>query len=100
MRQTIYPHRSGFDIDLARRRDTMRPIAALVTMSAAMLLQGLAARADLIATFDENGNGKSLYTVTGETATLPGTNDVDPFDPGNGLKPLVYDLKTPTAMVN
>ena len=29
-----------------------------------------------------------------------GTNGVDPFDPGNGLKPLIYDLNTSGAMVN
>jgi len=39
----------------------------------------------LIVNFDENGN---LSTNTGFTTT--GVNGTDPFDPGNGLNPLIY----------
>src|SRR4051812_25218068 len=65
---------------------------ALLLVSLAMPLQGIAARADIIGTFDENGNGRSVYTVTGMTSILTGVNGADLFDPSNGLKPLIYNL--------
>lgn len=65
---------------------------SLVVISLAALTHGIRARADIIGTFDENGNGKSVYTVTGVSAPIMGTNGIDPSDPTNGLTPLVYDL--------
>jgi hypothetical protein len=71
----------------------MKPgVTALLLISLQVLLFGPLARGDFIGTFDEDGNGKSVDTVTGLTSTISGTNGVDPFDPGNGLKPLIYNL--------
>ncbi len=77
----------------------MRPYRFALGLQALLVLT-VEVRADIIGTFDENGNGTSFYTVTMDTAILPGTNGVDPFDPGNGLKPLVYDLGIQLPMVN
>src|SRR3954453_22361129 len=49
------------------------------------LATGQVQATSLIVNFDENGN---LSTNTGFTAT--GVNGTDPFDPGNGLNPLIY----------
>jgi hypothetical protein len=73
---------------------------AKVFLFLSIVFYGTDVRADLIGTFDENGNGMSVYTITGQTSLILGTNGVDPFDPGNGLKPLIFDLNTGVAMVN
>ena len=79
----------------------MRPQRmALVFLFLSMVSHGTGVRADLIGSFDENGNGRSVYTINGQTSLIMGTNGVDPFDPGNGLKPLIYDLNTGSAMLN
>jgi hypothetical protein len=45
-----------------------------------------------VITFDENGKG-SIQAPSGQQFPLiPAGNIPDPFDPGNGLLPLVYDL--------
>jgi hypothetical protein len=75
-------------------------VVAVLLMTAALPFGDAAVHADIIGTFDENGNGSSVDNVTGLTATFTGMNGVDPFDPGNGLMPLVYDLTTSLPMVN
>jgi hypothetical protein len=77
-----------------------RHLAGLVLVSLAMLLHGSRVRADIIGTIYENGHGSSLDTVSGARATLTHSNGVDPFDPGSGLKPLIYDLGSTLAVVN
>jgi MYXO-CTERM domain-containing protein len=61
-----------------------------VTLAVALLLAPAPAKAVLFTvTFDENGFG---LIVNSEHTFVPSSNMPDPFDPGNGLKPLVYDL--------
>jgi hypothetical protein len=56
----------------------------------ALLLAPPPAKAVLFTvTFDENGLGLIANT---EHTFLPSANMLDPFDPGNGLLPLVYDF--------
>jgi hypothetical protein len=69
-----------------------RVLFTAVIASSVFLLNGVQARPDIIGTVDENGNGTSFNTSTGVTATFTGQNGVDPFDPANGLKPLIYDI--------
>jgi hypothetical protein len=69
-------------------------------MSVALPLGETGVHADIIGTFDEYGFGSSLDTATGMTASFTGTNGIDPFDPGNGLMPLIYDLTITLPMVN
>ncbi|HEV3166670.1 MAG TPA: PEP-CTERM sorting domain-containing protein [Isosphaeraceae bacterium] len=56
-------------------------------------------RADVVGTVDENGHGTSVNTSNNQMGTFPGTNGVDPFDPTNGLRPLIYDIGTVPGMV-
>jgi hypothetical protein len=69
-------------------------------MTVALPFGEAAVHADIIGTFDENGNGSSVDTVTGLTGTFTGINGVDPFASGNGLMPLVYDLTISLPMVD
>jgi hypothetical protein len=72
----------------------------MLLMTVALPFGEAAVHADIIGTFDENGNGSSVDTVTGLTGTFTGTSGGDPFDPGNGLMPLVYDLTISLPMVD
>ena len=58
-----------------------RPLCTGAMVWLFVLLSGSRVTADIIGTVDENGNGSSLNTGTGEVRTFSGQNGVDPFDP-------------------
>lgn len=66
-------------------------MGAIVLSLAASQVQA----ASLIVNFDENGN---LSATGGFTTT--GVNGTDPFDPGNGLNPLIYVVGTGHNLVD
>jgi hypothetical protein len=77
-----------------------RFLSAAVAIVALISLGEPVIRADIIGTFDEFGNGTSVNSSTGEQNTITGQSAVDPFDPTNGLMPLVYLIGTNLSMVN
>lgn len=61
-----------------------RLVLILAALTAMLIVQS--AIAQTVITVDEYGNG------TAGAAVLPATTGTDPFDPTNGLRPLIYDL--------
>src|SRR3954469_21088843 len=65
---------------------------------ASLLLVASSARAAVIFNFDENGKGTVTQPSGVVTNLVSLGNQPDPFDPGNGLLPLVYQLPVPPGV--
>src|SRR5205823_3931758 len=77
---------------ISRSRKMKRHLTFVLGLSLAWLLAASPARAQaLVINFDENGNG-TIVSATGTSPLVSLGNQVDPSDPSNGLKPLIYDL--------